>query len=422
MIRRALTALAASGLVLASCVTEPARPSRGVAVRSDRTPATAPARSDRAPARLPEGPIADPATDARSVNSSVSVALAPLGTFPYDAQTLPVVSADGRFAATQLGEAPTWATILNQRGASPPVATSIEAYDLTVVPAKRIDWPNPAPPGAILSPTATADGTGFSAERITPDGGRQIGAVSWVTGTTNWREAPGRALSSFTVRAEQSAWTDRAIDEQTAALVLRTSRAEHRRSERGVSHLFPVVDSRAAGAFVWALDSRGDLELLLVEPVSGGRTAVRARRALAREADPLVAYQSASVASVPPPGEDRAERLLLFFDPAAARMSVFDASTGGVTALVPNSIAGAWLRDAGGLGVFLTTDDGLVFQRLERSGNAWRASPSVRVLADPWVPRATTDPDRPYILIGPGGPGQEGRLRLFAMRIVPTDQ
>jgi len=417
---RALIALAPV-LALAACVTEPARPSRGVAVKPERpAPQTQTTRPSAAP--MPTGPVATPATDARSVNSSVVVALAPLGTVPYDAQTLPVISADGRFAATQVGEAPTWPTSLNQRAGSVPVSTALEAYDLTTIPAARIDWPSPTPPGTVLAPVPTGISPGFSAERILPDGARQVGVVSWATGAAEWRSAPGRALSGYTTHAGLSAWTDRAVDGDAAALIIRTARGEHRRDERAVTHLFPVIDSRGQGVFVWALNTRGELELQRIEPASGAATAVRARRALVRDADPLVAYQSACVASVPPEGDDSSERLLMFFDPAAARMAVFDASTGGVTALAPGSIAGAWFRDPGGLAVFVTTPDGLLFQRLERTGNAWTASPSVRVLADPWVPRATTDPERPYILIGPGGPGQEGRLRLFAMRIVPSDQ
>lgn len=405
---------------LGACVAQPARPSRGVAVKAER-PATR-TETQRPAAPMPEGPIATPATDARSVNSSVVVALAPLGTVPYDAQTLPVISADGRFAATQVGEAPTWPTILNQRGGSPPVTTAVEAYDLARSPVQRISWPAPLPPGTMLAPVPTSDGSGFAAERVLPDGSREAGVVSWATGAAEWRKAEGRAIGALAVGDVMSAWTDRAVSNDGAALVLRTARSEHRREERGVTHLFPVVDSGAEGVFVWALSAGGELELQRIEPTSGARTAVRARRILARRADPLLAYQSASVASVPPKGAAGSDGLLMFFDPASARMSVFDAATGGLTPLAAESIAGAWFRDAGGLGVFVTTPDGLMFQRLERSGSAWTASASVRVLADPWVPRATNNPERPFVLIGPGGPGQDGRLRLFAMSVVPTDQ
>ncbi len=417
--------------LLGACVSAPARPGRGVAVRPERTaarPRAAPTAA--ATPELPSGPVAAPATDARSVNSSIVVSVAPLGVAPYDGQTLPLVSPDGRFVAVQTGEAPTWATVLAQRDAAAPLLTSIEVYDLTAVPLKRVEWPAPLPPGLLLG-ASTGSGW-FSAERVLPDGARTVERVAWVTGAPESLGADSRVLAAYTEGGGLSAWTDRASDGVDAALVIRSEGRESRRSEPGVSYMRPLVDGPRRGVFAFALGANGALEVRRVEPAFGASAIVRAKRTIARGADALVAHQAASGASVPPPalkGEPEGPSeapLLLYFDPGAGRMAVFDASSGGVTLLARGSIAGCWLRDAGGLALFLTTPEGLVFQRFDReppsrgAPGGWRASPTARVLAEPWVARATTDPDRPFVLIGPAGPGQESLLRLAAMRVVPS--
>src|SRR5438105_2598111 len=109
-------------LALHGCVTE--RPRRGPAA----PPGTA---------QLPPGPVAAPVLDATS-NSSVSVAVLPLGSVAYDGQVLPQLSPDGRFAAVEEGEAPTWPTLLAQPGARPALRTTIAAYDLSGASPIRI--------------------------------------------------------------------------------------------------------------------------------------------------------------------------------------------------------------------------------------------------------------------------------------------
>lgn len=88
--------------------------------------------------------------------------------------------------------------------------------------------------------------------------------------------------------------------------------------------------------------------------------------------------------------------------------------------LAPGSIAGCWSTDAANPGVYLTTKDGLVYQSLTRdeATKSWKASPPVRILREPFVPRATTNPERPYILIGPGPKDQPHMLQIVAMKPV----
>lgn len=395
------------------CVSEPARgdSSSGVRVRPEQQRQGQSSRAGaRGDARLPEGPVASPAQSARSLTSHIVVALAPLGEVAYDGLVLPVVSPDARFIAVQSGDAPTWPTILAQRDAAPPITTAVSAFEAASPMSAPIPWPEPAPIGAILSGAATS--AGFAVEQQRPDGSRALGIVSWASGRTRWT-APddGAVRTAWSGAGEAEVWTERAAEAQDAALVHRARGREHRRAERAVSHHFPRLTGAGDGVYAWALSS-GALELLRLAPASGDRLTVRARRTLARGADALVAYQSASVASASPAA---LPDLLLLFDPVAQRMSVFDPATGALLPLAPDSIAGCWHNDADAPGVFLTTPEGLVYQRLTQRAQRWEATDPVRVLAEPWVPRATTNPERPFVLIGPG---RDGRLRLVAMRIV----
>ncbi|MEM9084209.1 MAG: hypothetical protein AAGB34_11480, partial [Planctomycetota bacterium] len=131
---------------------------------------------------------------------------------------------------------------------------------------------------------------------------------------------------------------------------------------------------------------------------------------------PATSYQAAVGATLDtPPGAPDAPGIL-FFHPAAKRMAMMSAA-GEVLLLAEDSIAGAFVHDAAGFGVFVTTPDGLQYQRLIRDKVQTRATTPARVLADPFVPRTTNNPDRPWVLIGPDPSGDPLRLWVLGMRL-----
>ncbi|MEO1059373.1 MAG: hypothetical protein AAFY28_20905, partial [Actinomycetota bacterium] len=103
-------------LSCAGCVTE----------RIERKPGAEPRRVSDGP--IVDEPIASPAFAARVVNSRVLAEVGVRGTVPFDGQVLPLISPDGRYVATQTGEAPTWPTLLAERGQVPPTRTFFEQY------------------------------------------------------------------------------------------------------------------------------------------------------------------------------------------------------------------------------------------------------------------------------------------------------
>jgi hypothetical protein len=133
------------------------------------------------------------------------------------------------------------------------------------------------------------------------------------------------------------------------------------------------------------------------------------------------ALASATVAPANIAGGDMPGVLVLSL--ARGRMVLIDPRTLAAVPLAPGSVSGCWAVDAttGGSGpaVLLTTRDGLVLQRLMRDASGWRAADPTRLLRDPWVPQATTNPNRPYILIGPGPKDRPEMLQIVGMRLVP---
>lgn len=131
------------------------------------------------------------------------------------------------------------------------------------------------------------------------------------------------------------------------------------------------------------------------------------------------ALASVSVAPTSVRGGDMPGILILSL--TRGRMVAIDPRTLATVPLAVGSVAGCWAADAAGgsPAVLLTTRDGLVLQRLTRDSAGWRAGEPTRLLRDPWVPRATSNPQRPFILIGPGPKDRPEMLQIVAMQLVP---
>jgi hypothetical protein len=112
--------------------------------------------------------------------SHTSISIRNHGTIPYDGFTLPLVSPDGTFVATQTGVAPTWPMLLGSTAGGAPRASGIDVYsienlggDMSVRKAFSLKR------GLVLGRSANNDG--FLVEAPQPDGTRRIGFVRWTT-------------------------------------------------------------------------------------------------------------------------------------------------------------------------------------------------------------------------------------------------
>lgn len=425
---------AALCLACPGCVTERSTPSanRTGKVGPVSRPKPAPRPVSAEPVAMPDAPVASPVIDSRMVNSEVRVAIKPVGGIPFDGQTLPLISPDARFLATQTGEAPDWPTILAQNAASPPTRTKIEIYDLTRDPIRRIKPADALPAGAMLGRACTS--TSFLVEVPRPDASRWIGAVDFATGKFRWL-VQGETVNAHAITLDWSGpperlvFTRRAVGDVTSHLILLNHGVETDLGPAGagVSAFLPSLGAFNAPALM-SLESTGvGLELVarMMRHDDIGDVAARRQIAGADASNPLlVAFQAMS--PVMPWLDAQAARsdaaavetppAFLFHNPLMARMCLFDPRSATITALAPKSVSGAWNRDPVGWTVFLSTPEGLLHQRIIRdddTGDLTTLPPS-KVLGDPYVPRATMDPERPFVLIGPG-PNESNRLQILLM-------
>ncbi|MBL8745354.1 MAG: hypothetical protein JNK58_03250 [Phycisphaerae bacterium] len=109
---------------------------------------------------------------------------------------------------------------------------------------------------------------------------------------------------------------------------------------------------------------------------------------------------------------------VVFYDPDSARMTAWMPREAAPVLLAKNSIAACWAGTSPDPSVLITTADGLFLQRLSHDSTGWRAENPVRLLREPFVPRSTTNPERSYILIGPGPKDKPHMLQVMAMQLI----
>jgi hypothetical protein len=385
---------------------------------------------------LPEGPIASPAAGAAVRTARVRVEVLPLGSVVYDGQVLPLVSPDGRFLAVEAGEAPTWETLLARPGAIAPMRTSLAVYDITAPTPRPITFGQPLPAGLVLG--RAADDRGFLVEAPRPDGSRWIGRVEWLSGRFDWIVQDDLVNAHAVLTPDGSmVYSRRDVRAGRAELVLRRpDGTEDARSEPDESYLFPTASSDT-GVIFTLVESPIGLELaafaLTPDPALNGRRrlgALIARARLSPTFSPELAYQV--TAATPPalplradspresPGHAAMDGLVVHV-PQGQRLGRFDLATGAFDLFPARSVAAAVSRDPATTGYFTATTDGLVFvpnDELSRHDPAGHEPSSAPVLGDPYVPRATTNTDRPFVLIGPVQRDPK-RLRLLALALPP---
>lgn len=105
----------------------------------------------------------------------------PLGTIRYDGITLPLVSPDGRFIASQLDPPPSAAGLLAVGGDPVSAPCRVAIYTRA---AGTLVTDTTTTRGILLGRSATDQG--FLVEEPRPDGSRRIGRADWLSGAITW--------------------------------------------------------------------------------------------------------------------------------------------------------------------------------------------------------------------------------------------
>lgn len=240
--------------------------------------------------------FARPVDPDKTVSSRVVVAVQPVGKVPYDGITIPLVSPDGRFIATQSGRAPAWDTIFAGPNQASPVGLKISVAKIDYPAAEPADPTrdhsgarparpelsiskpaDPLPPGLLLG--RSADDSGFLVESPRPDGSRWIGRVHWLTQRLDWlvRDTRVNAHAALAPHATDGAETRYAFVRRDAgqsvfSLVLHTRKdgvdteQVYTAPDRSQTFLFPLFssDGRTLAAFAVAADDAASAPLQLV--------------------------------------------------------------------------------------------------------------------------------------------------------------
>lgn len=414
--RRWFVAALVPCLAIGGCVTETPTRSRGPRV----LPAPVAPQAGAAPATLPAGPIARPAPAGSSFSTSISISLVPLGLVPYDGLVVPLVSPDGRFIASETGDAPSWPTLLAAADASPALGTRLSVFDLTGAALREVAVPEPGPVGAILG--RSCDSRGYLIEWPRPDGTRWIGRRAWLTGAVDWLVRTDAVNAHAVADGQTLVFTTRPVSAAENSLIVRYQGGTERvLVTPGVSYQFPTFSPDARVAVVIARTQQG-LELLAVRirhsdgAVPTALTVV-ARRLLDASTDTALAYQAvAPVQVLAASGGDAADPdapAVLFF-PALRRMVLFDWTNSAILPLGENSVGAVRSPLPQSPGYFQTVPKGVVFTpppvAAQQPG---KQAPEARVTDVPYLVRATSNAERPFVLFGPAD-GKRFQVLLMA--------
>lgn len=337
--------------------------------------------------------------------SQTSVVVAPLCSVPYDGFTLPVVSPDGRYLATQTGVPPEWQTLLGGMGARRPTASGIEVWDLTTRDGKRAAQLNR---GLILS--GSADAAGVLVEEQLTDGSRRIGRVRWpgqseenADGsktmldevTPEWLVDDGRVNAFASLGPDGSlVWCVRDLEQPLFRLAIR---------RQGTAFEIEAMDEWSwmlpafaeGGRSVFALRTRDGVTEMAYADASSEDAFLQSMvtKSLSYRCDARRAWQAlaplGSSGAVGPGDDGR----LLLFHPDLRRMAVWNPADDSLKPLDEDSFAASIGAD----GTILVSDpDGV----LVRSPNITRGKPP-RIYDRMAVPRRVEGAPGTWIVLSP---------------------
>lgn len=388
----------------------------GCVVDDERTDALREER-ESAPPTLPQDPIARPVISGTTA-SRVSVSIESMGTLAYDGLTVPLVSPDGRFAATQDHPSPSRAARLalaEGQGSESSQHATVSVSPLTpgvggVRPSiEFFDLEAPVVLGR------DADVEGVLVESPRPDGSRWIGLAQWSEsgGGIRWLVRDG-TVSAHAVLAEGGAmlYSRRSKAGSRFTLVHRTSDGNQRTLAMPDADLvFPLVAPDRRHVTCLAVSDSGAIDLLLIDlstatgadlgrvvrrwdlASSGG--IVGASQIVAASQSSVRGVSQADAVSDVAATPTQASLGPIIFHPSMDRCAAVDASRRTLVALAPKSVAAV---DAGDGRAICSTPNGLV---LWTPGPQAGRGTATRVLSEDYLPRRTASMERPFVLFAP---------------------
>ncbi len=401
-------------------------------------------------------PVAQPAVQATPEGTRTKVGLRRLGAVPFDSQTLPLTSPDGRWIATEHGAPPPWGAVLAAPGEMPPPGLRISAYQVargdgsplpTGMGMNEMKWKDRLPLGLLLG--RSCDDRGFLVEAPQRDGSRWIGRVEWTTGRLEWLVRgtdPGIenhvVIAAFASYGPSGELAYSRLDSVGGAfdLIVRT-RPEDPRTERVLvsadgseSYLCPTFSADRSHVYALAFPSAPGSRLSVLAVGVGAESdsglTITSRAELNVEASMSAAFHTVLPLQTPwpsagaqPPDHPLSSGLALVSLETGA-MVWFDAVTGTLIPLARGTVAAAPVlqRSQGAVtctGLVLGAAGELVMQSFGPTGFG-AESP---VISGPFLPRATTDTSlgrQHFILLAPPRPSAEPLVGVFEMTPVPA--
>ncbi|MFO0827058.1 MAG: hypothetical protein U0572_02825 [Phycisphaerales bacterium] len=360
---------------------------------------------------------------AQSSGSQTKVTIKAAATIPYDGFTLPLLSPDGRYIATQTGVPPTWSTLLGTPAGGPPRASGIEVWSLEDRGGRRSFT---LPKGYVLS--RSADASGFLIEAPQTDGSRRIGRVRWpVTATADEPDPEGTSTLSpewivkdgrvniYPVLGpdDAMAWCVRGVQETDFSLVVRRGDESFEiPAEDGQSWMLP---SFASDGSIFALRVRDGVTELVharTEDEAAFNQSMTAER-LSVRCDAQRAWQALAPLDASSAVDPGPTARLLLLDLDLSRMALWNPSDEGIQPLAPDSFAACFGDD----GTILWTDsDGVTATppvtnmptTRPAKGSGATARPELRmngprVYDRAAVPRRVAGDPRTWMLLVPDG-------------------
>jgi hypothetical protein len=346
----------------------------------------------------------------QTYNKRVVAEVQPRGQIPYDNETLPIVSPDGRYIATQAGFAPALDAVLARPDAPIPHTSRVEIYRLPGAGAEPPELQAVVSDPVVLG--RGCDQNGVLVEAPRPGGARWIGLASWETGEITWLVRNDSTVAAFATLGPrgQLAWSTRPIEGGRFDLAVRRGGEEWLMNAGGGAWLMPTYSGDGDGLF--ALLLRGDrLDAVHMDASSEQRMrqSMRPTVLATSGATDNTAYQTltAHQATV----GLSSGGALTFFHPSRLRAAVWKPPASPVL-LPEESFAAVVDRDDPSY-VLASTPDGLLRVRLSDTYDRIELFPGVL------VPRPTAASDRPYLLLQTMAPNEIG---VFVMAMLPPDQ
>jgi hypothetical protein len=334
---------------------------------------------------------------------------------PYDDHALPLLSPDGRFAATETGVGPRWETAVADPGCPGHDATRVEIYALDY---ETLVAPAPPPtlvaalPGPLLLGRG-GDQRGFLVEQHNRDDSRWIGMADWRSGQIDWLVQDGATNAFATIGPlGQLAWSRRSSPGGHFDLVVRGGDGREWTIATGDDWLFPTWSGRSEGLFVFVLRA-GRLALghATARNVSSFQQSLKTMDLIQTGATVDDAYRAVVSQPLVVTGIEPREDELAFFHPALDRSALWR----------PHAMR---IRDVNYFidRSYTAVIDQTNFALVSTEDRLWRQNllnerDRIHLLKGLFIPRATGHGDWPYVLLSPSR--RDGRVALTAMALLP---